>query len=37
VGDLLAIVARLERKKVPLRVLSMSGNQPLDDATAPAG
>jgi DNA invertase Pin-like site-specific DNA recombinase len=28
VGDLLAIVARLEAKKVFLRVLSISGNQP---------
>ena len=27
VGDLLAIVARLEAKKVSLRVLSISGNQ----------
>ena len=34
VGDLLAIVARLEAKKVSLRVLSMSGNQPLDTATS---
>ena len=34
VGDLLAIVARLEAKKVSLRVLSMSGGQPLDTATA---
>jgi DNA invertase Pin-like site-specific DNA recombinase len=31
---LLAIVARLERKKVSLRVLSMSGTQPLDTSTA---
>ena len=30
VGDLLAIVARLEAKKVSLRVLSISGNQALD-------
>jgi len=28
------IVARLEAKKVSLRVLSMSGSQPLDTATA---
>ena len=34
VGDLLTIVARLEAKKVSLRVLSMSGGQPLDTATA---
>jgi DNA invertase Pin-like site-specific DNA recombinase len=34
VGDLLAIVARLERKKVSLRVLSISGNQALDTATS---
>src|SRR3954465_1298114 len=34
VGDLLAIVARLEGKKVSLRVLSISGNQPLDTGTA---
>jgi DNA invertase Pin-like site-specific DNA recombinase len=34
VGDLLAIVARLETKKVSLRVLSMSGAQPLDTSTA---
>ena len=34
VGDLLAIVARLEAKKVSLRVLSMSGTQPLDTSTA---
>jgi DNA invertase Pin-like site-specific DNA recombinase len=34
VGDLLAIVARLEAKKVSLRVLSISGNQDLDTATA---
>jgi DNA invertase Pin-like site-specific DNA recombinase len=34
VGDLLAIVGRLEAKKVSLRVLSMSGTQPLDTSTA---
>jgi DNA invertase Pin-like site-specific DNA recombinase len=34
VGDLLAIVARLEAKKVSLRVLSISGNQPLDTSTS---
>src|ERR1700719_355578 len=34
VGDLLAIVARLESKKVSLRVLSISGNQPLDTPTS---
>jgi DNA invertase Pin-like site-specific DNA recombinase len=34
VGDLLNIVARLEAKKVGLRVLSMSGSQPLDTGTA---
>ena len=34
VGDLLAIVARLEAKRVSLRVLSMSGNQALDTATS---
>ena len=34
VGDLLGIVARLEDKKVLLRVLSMSGSQPLDTGTA---
>jgi DNA invertase Pin-like site-specific DNA recombinase len=34
VGDLLAIVARLEGKAVSLRVLSMSGNQTLDTATS---
>src|SRR5258708_23529603 len=34
VGDLLNIVARLETKKVSLRVLSMSGSQPLDTSTA---
>ena len=33
-GDLLAIVARLEAKKVCLRVLSISGNQALDTATS---
>lgn len=33
VGDLLAIVARLEAKRVSLRVLSISGNQPLDTST----
>jgi DNA invertase Pin-like site-specific DNA recombinase len=33
-GDLLAIVARLEGKKVSLRVLSMSGSQALDTSTA---
>jgi DNA invertase Pin-like site-specific DNA recombinase len=33
VGDLLAIVARLEGKKASLRVLSISGNQALDTAT----
>jgi DNA invertase Pin-like site-specific DNA recombinase len=32
--DLLAIVDRLEAKKVSLRVLSMSGTQPLDTSTA---
>jgi DNA invertase Pin-like site-specific DNA recombinase len=32
--DLLAIVDRLEAKKVNLRVLSMSGTQPLDTSTA---
>src|ERR1700677_3717217 len=30
VGDLLSIVALLEGKKVSLRVLTMSGSQPLD-------
>jgi DNA invertase Pin-like site-specific DNA recombinase len=35
VGDLLNIVARLEAKNVSLRVLSISGNQPLDTSTAP--
>ena len=34
VADLLNIVARLETKKVALRVLSMSGSQPLDTGTA---
>ena len=34
VGDLLLIVARLEAKKVSLRVLAMSGAQPLDTGTA---
>ena len=34
VGDLLAIVARLETKEVSLRVLSISGNQPLDTSTS---
>ena len=34
VSDLLEIVARLERRKVSLRVLSMSGAQPLDTGTA---
>ena len=34
VGDLLSIVARLEAKKVSLRVLSMSGSQSLDTSTA---
>jgi DNA invertase Pin-like site-specific DNA recombinase len=34
VGDLLEIVARLEAKKVSLRVVSMSGSQPLDTGTA---
>jgi DNA invertase Pin-like site-specific DNA recombinase len=34
VADLLAIVARLEAKKVNLRVLSISGNQPLDTSTS---
>jgi DNA invertase Pin-like site-specific DNA recombinase len=32
--DLLEIVAKLDAKKVALRVLSMSGTQPLDTATA---
>jgi DNA invertase Pin-like site-specific DNA recombinase len=34
IGDLLAIVARLEVKAVSLRVLSMSGNQAFDTATS---
>jgi DNA invertase Pin-like site-specific DNA recombinase len=34
VGDLLNIVARLEAKNVSLRVLAMSGAQPLDTGTA---
>jgi len=34
IGDLLNIVALLETKKVSLRVLSMSGSQPLDTGTA---
>jgi len=34
VADLLAIVARLEAKKVSLRVLSMSGAEPLDTSSA---
>ena len=34
VGDLLAIVARLEAKKIRMRVLSMSGTQSLDTSTA---
>jgi DNA invertase Pin-like site-specific DNA recombinase len=34
VGDWLGVVARLEVKKVPLSVLSMSGTQPLDTSTA---
>ena len=34
VGDLLDIVSRLEAKRVSLRVLSMSGAQPLDTGTA---
>jgi DNA invertase Pin-like site-specific DNA recombinase len=34
VGDLLAIVSRLEAKGVNLRVLSMSGTQSLDTGTA---
>src|ERR1700733_821755 len=33
-SDLLEIVARLERRKVSLRVLSMSGSQTLDTGTA---
>jgi len=36
VGDLLAIVARLEAKGVNLRVLGMCGTQPLDTSTAAA-
>src|SRR5690348_1901103 len=34
VGDLLSIVSRLDSKKVSLRVLSMSGTQPLDTSTS---
>ena len=34
VGDLLATVARLDAKKDSLKVLSMSGNQPLDTSTS---
>jgi hypothetical protein len=34
VGDLLAIVAKLEAKGVSIRVLSMSGNQALDTSTS---
>ena len=34
VGDLLEIVARLERRKVSLRLLAMSGAEPLDTGTA---
>ena len=34
VGELLEIVARLEGKKVSLRVLAMSGNQALDTSTS---
>ena len=34
VGDLLAIVARLEAKRVSLRVLSISGSQALDTSTS---
>ena len=34
VGDLLEIVARLEGRKVSLRVLAMPGAQPLDTGTA---
>jgi len=34
VPDLLAMVARLEAKNVALRVLAMSGSQPLDTGTA---
>jgi DNA invertase Pin-like site-specific DNA recombinase len=33
-GDLLVIVARLEAKKVSLRVLSISGSQALDTSTS---
>ena len=33
-ADLLAIVARLEAKRVSLRVLSISGNQALDTSTS---
>jgi DNA invertase Pin-like site-specific DNA recombinase len=34
VGDLLAIVARMDAKKVSLRVLSISGTQALDTSTS---
>jgi DNA invertase Pin-like site-specific DNA recombinase len=34
VADLLATVARLEAKKVSLRVLPVSGNRPLDTTTS---
>jgi DNA invertase Pin-like site-specific DNA recombinase len=34
VGDLLAIVARMDAKKVSLRVLSISGTQALDTGTS---
>jgi len=34
VGDLLSMVNRLEAKRVSLRILSMSGTQPLDTGTA---
>ena len=34
IGDLLTIVALLEARKVSLRVLVMSGSQPLDTGTA---
>jgi DNA invertase Pin-like site-specific DNA recombinase len=34
VADLLGIVGRLEAKKVALRVLAMSGSQPIDTGTA---
>ena len=34
VANLLGIVARLEKKKMTLRVLAMSGSQPLDTGTA---